>query len=311
MWLVLMNENALMKPFKYNTKCEYSLIDINDDVDNVNNKDALEYESYSDNVYVSQRNEIIAYLQTMCVNFNYTDRIFYKTLLYLDYIFANNTQLNNSVNSIKLLSVSILLLIAKFHGLNTYMPNLHLVPSFTLKQIKLSEVHALQLLQYNLSKMSVYDYLTLMFYNGIVFANEHVSNESIIMLYRYIRNVLAHITQSCLLMKYHPKTIAFAIVLHARNKQFQFTLIKENTLLLENIYKCKRNSYLRCYKELINLIGVCDCIEVIDVLTQVKMKVKSSCNVFTKVVKCWKKKNMNMLSLRYGVMDFGFYRYKC
>ena len=86
-------------------------------------------------------------------------------------------------------------------------------------------------------------------------------------------------------MKYNPKVIAFVIVLHVRYKQFQFKLRKENTLELERIYKCKRSSYMKCYEEFIDVVGEWEWKNMIRVKSM-RMKVKGSCNVFTKVVKC-------------------------
>jgi hypothetical protein len=281
--------HALKIPFTYSTHCEYNLIDIiNEDYYNDihTNSQCIGERS---NVYVSIRNKIIAELQSMCITFNYTDRIFYKALLYLDYIFTNkdyHSDYYNNIYNIKLLAISILLLIAKFHGLNTYMCDFNSITLFSsLKQLKLKEIRALKLMRYDFRLMSVYDYLSLMFHNGVVFINENVSDNNVLMLYRYMKYVLAHITQSTLLMKYNPKVIAFVIALHVRYKQFQFKLRKENTLELERIYKCKRSSYMKCYEELIDVVGEWEWKNIFTVKSM-RMKVKGSCNVFTKVVKC-------------------------
>ena len=280
--------HALKIPFAYSTHCEYSLIDrIDEDYyKDIHTNGQCTRES--SNVYVSIRNKIIAELQSICITFNYTDRIFYKALLYLDCIFTNNvyhSDYYNSIYNIKLLAISILLLIAKFHGLNTYMCDFNSITLFSLIQLKLNEIRALKLMRYDFRLMSVYDYLSLMFHNGIVFINENLSDVNVLMLYRYMKYVLAHITQSSLLMKYNPKVIAFVIALHVRYKQFQFKLRKENTLELERIYKCKQSSYMKCYEELIDVVGEWDLKNVIRVKSM-RMKVKGSCNVFTKVVKC-------------------------
>ena len=278
--------HTLKIPFTYNTHCEYSLIDmINEDYYNDIHGQCTGERS---NVYVSIRNKIIADLQLMCITFNYTDRIFYKALLHLDCIFTSNTHPSdyyNNIHNIKLLAISILLLVAKFHGLNTYMCDFNRITLFSLKQLKLNEIHALKLMHYDFRLMSVYDYLSLMFHNGVVFINENLSDGNVLMLYRYMKYVLAHITQSSLLMKYNPKVIAFVIALHVRYKQFQFKLRKENTLELERIYKCKRSSYMKCYEEFIDVVGEWEWKSVIRVKST-RMKVKGSCNVFTKVVKC-------------------------
>ena len=275
---------ALKKPFACGTQCEYGLMDMNaGDYTHTDGQSKVERNS----VYVAIRKEVIAYLQSMCITFNYTDRIFYKALLYLDCLFTNNVQPFGYTNThtIKLLSISILLLVAKFHGHNTCMFNFNSITLFSLKQLKLNEIHALQLMHYDFRLMSVYDYLTLMLHNGVVFANENLRDGNVLMLYRYMKYVLAHITQSSLLMKYHPKVVAFVIALHARYKQFQFALKKENTCVLERVYNCKRSSYMKCYEELIDVVGEWEWSNMIGV-EDVRMKVKGSCNVFTKVVKC-------------------------
>ena len=115
------------------------------------------------------------------------------------------------------------------------------------------EMKCLELLQYDLTTFSAYDWLLIFLYNGILFEDEVQGKSSNIVsnIYNFSKKMLANITSKSFFIKYTPFQIAISIVMYSREKNLPEINEKFNELL-RKFYRITINEYEDCLQEIRN-----------------------------------------------------------
>ena len=139
------------------------------------------------NVY-TKRSEMIKLLNKLVHKLRFRSQTFYLSILYLDLIMNLNTEIK-----VELITISVLLLAAKFDENDTTVPNLiyfkNLMENYfiTLDDIQKYELICLNMLEYKLNYNTAYHYINFFLSQGIIFNDESLSsidNEYVVKNYK-------------------------------------------------------------------------------------------------------------------------------
>ena len=247
---------------------------INDDLINSNNftppkgkkKKKLTKLLFDDDIfekYSRIRNRILIYIHNLCTKMEYNDSSFYFSLYLLDTYLSRIISDDISDRELFLVVLGFFLISSKYIEDDIFEPELQMFCNIeksillTIHEIRESEVQCLTLLNHNMYIYSVYDWLTTLLSNGIVFEEEVNDKEEIENIYTYTQKLLTNLTSKIYFCKYSSIQIAFSIVQLSREKYLKKDLKLSEKIynLLLNLYEIGFSDYEDCYNLIKNDIN--------------------------------------------------------
>ena len=220
------------------------------------------------NIYLNHRKMLLLKLQKLIKAFDYCDKVFYQCLFYLDEYLSHNMSEDISAKKLLYYLIGFFLCSVKFKETDIYEPSLDsfydLSKGIYLSTDKIAyyEVLCLKKINYNVFSYSVYDWITQLISNGIIFNCEvNKDNEIIIIkghrhsvinaINKYAIKLLLNLTDKYLFFKYAPMYTAISLIQIAREKYINKAMIKPKLFSdLIKIYGINPNSYKKCYEEI-------------------------------------------------------------
>ena len=130
------------------------------------------YNAYHSN-YLTQRRNGIDNVKELCRIFKVTRSVMHKTVLYMDNVFFN-AKCKFNVDIVYQVSTVLVIFAVQFNEccfdreMNDMFYLLKMIPQYNELEIEL-----LKLLSYDLNRTTAYDFVMMLFKNGIAFINEH------------------------------------------------------------------------------------------------------------------------------------------
>ena len=240
----------------------------------INKVDYIIKEKYlnSINIYIKYRKMLLQTLQRLVKDFDYSDKVFYQCLFFLDTYLSHHINEDYSEKKILYYLVGYFICSAKFKETDGF--ELPLSDFYNIrKNIYLSadkiasyEVICLKKINYNFFSYSAYDWASQLISNGIVFNCEIDKNNDLILIKghrhslintinKYVIKLLLDLTSKDIFFKYCPMYIALSLILIAREIYINETMIKPELFCkLINIYGINPDSYKKCYEEIKDVI---------------------------------------------------------
>ena len=202
--------------------------------------------------YLKSRINAINFLKIQTNFFSFSKVIFYKALTYLDYIYLNNNISIDSIDKKSLICIHLALLFNEcctknnLFDLKNFKSNL-----LNMNFFKQFEMLCLKLLNYDLGKYSILDYINLFFSLGIIYPNNVIlKNIDIHKIYFNCLNLLDIIIKDNQILNFSTYILGLSII----------KLVLENfNCFNSNIFKkvyginFKKEKYISCVK-ILNLI---------------------------------------------------------
>ena len=207
--------------------------------------------------YVIQRNKVLVYIHKLCTKLKYNDNTFYMTLYLADTYLSKIITDDISDKDLFLVILGFFLISSKYIEDDIFEPDFEAFCNFqknieplTIEEIRTSEVQCLMLLNHNLYIYSVYDWLNILFNNGIIFEEEINDINGLEKVYIYSQKLLTTITSKIYFCRYSSVQIAFSIIQLSREKYDNKNLKLSKKLfdLLLFLYGIEFSDYEECYK---------------------------------------------------------------
>ena len=247
---------------------------INDDLINSNNftpqkgkkKKKLTKLLFDDDIfekYSRIRNRLLIYIHNLCTKMEYNDSSFYFSLYLLDTYLSRIISDDISDRELFLVVLGFFLISSKYIEDDIFEPELQIFCNIeksillTINEIRESEVQCLTLLNHNMYIYSVYDWLTILLSNGIVFEEEINDKEEIENIYSYTQKLLTNLTSKIYFCKFSSIQIAFSIIQLSREKYLKKDLKLSEKIfnLLLDLYEIGFSDYEDCYNLIKNDIN--------------------------------------------------------
>ena len=207
--------------------------------------------------YVIQRNKILVYIHKLCTKLKYNDNTFYMALYLADTYLSKIITDDISDKDLFLVILGFFLISAKYIEDDIFEPEYEAFCNFiknieplTIDEIRTSEVQCLILLNHNLYIYSTYDWLNILFNNGIIFEEEIMDVNGLEKIYIYSQKLLTAITSKIYFCRYSSVQIAFSII-HLSREKYENKNIKISKQLFDlllYLYGIEFSDYEECYK---------------------------------------------------------------
>ena len=201
--------------------------------------------------YLNHRNNIFSLLHKIVNKMCFKSKVFFLAANYLDIIFTSKKYIKNKFN-IYTLSLASLCLASKFCELDSNIPELYyfikiyhntigykIRNPITLNDLKYAEIFVLQLLNYDLDYVTIYDFNSFLFINGILNAPQRNKNynfkqtlERIYKKSRYFMDIILINDKLC--FKYNSLILSIFIIEKSIN---EILLNDDNRLHFNEIMK--------------------------------------------------------------------------
>ena len=262
-----LNPITIIKNMKKKTEDEYPFIyqefNFNKDDEKVKEKVLKSLNNYN-----KHRKMLLLKLQKLIKTFDYCDIVFYQCLFYLDTYLSHI--ISDDVSEKKLLYylLGFFLSSVKFKETDIYEPvfdafyDLSRGIYLSTEKIAYYEVLCLKEIKYNVFSYSVYDWVTQLISNGIIF-NCEINKDNEIMIIKGHRHTLINVinkfiiklildlTSKNIFFKYAPMYIAFTLIQIGREKYLNKAMIKPKLFLnLVKIYGVNPDDYKQCSEEI-------------------------------------------------------------
>ena len=264
------NSNKKVTPLKDNNDFEDKemqlLKKLNDDAINNNiftppktkKKKKLTKLLFDDDIfekYSRIRNRILIYIHNLCTKMEYNDSSFYFSLYLLDTYLSRIISDEITDRELFLVVLGFFLISSKYIEDDIFEPELQIFCNIeksillTIEEIRESEVQCLTLINHNMYIYSVYDWITILLSNGIVFEEELSNKEELDNIYSYTQKLLTNLTSKIYFCKYSSIQIAFTIIQLSREKYLNKDLKLSEKIfnLLLNLYEINFSDYEECY----------------------------------------------------------------
>ena len=206
--------------------------------------------------YCSQRNKILVYIHKLCTKLKYNDNSFYITLYLADTYLSKIFLEGISEKELFIVILGFFLISSKYIEDDIYEPKFERffnieknIEALTIDEIRKSEIQCLALINYNLYIYSVYDWINILFNNGIIFEDEIKDINGLDKIFNYTQKLLTLITSKFYFCRYSSIQLAFSIIQLSRekyaNNNLQLSEKLYNLLLL--LYGIEFSDYEECY----------------------------------------------------------------
>ena len=205
--------------------------------------------------YSKIRNRILIYIHNLCTKMEYNDSSFYFSLYLLDTYLSRIISDEITDRELFLVVLGFFLISSKYIEDDIFEPELQIFCNFeksillTIEEIRESEVQCLTLLNHNMYIYSVYDWITILLSNGIVFEEELNNKEELENIHAYTQKILTNLTSKIYFCKYSSIQLAFSIIQLSREKYLNKDLKLSEKIfnLLLNLYEISFSDYEDCY----------------------------------------------------------------
>ena len=185
----------------------------------------------------------------------YNDSSFYFSLYLLDTYLSRIISDDISDRELFLVVLGFFLISSKYIEDDIFEPELQIFCNIeksillTINEIRESEVQCLTLINHNMYIYSVYDWITTLLNNGIVFKEEVTDKNEVEEIYAYTQKLLTNLTSKIFFCKYSSIQIAFSIIQLSREKYLNkdLKLSKKIFDLLLDLYEISFSDYKDCY----------------------------------------------------------------
>ena len=185
----------------------------------------------------------------------YNDSSFYFSLYLLDTYLSRIISDDISDRELFLVVLGFFLISSKYIEDDIFEPELQIFCNIeksillTINEIRESEVQCLTLINHNMYIYSVYDWITTLLNNGIVFKEEVTDKNEVEEIYAYTQKLLTNLTSKIFFCKYSSIQIAFSIIQLSREKYLNkdLKLSKKIFNLLLDLYEISFSDYKDCY----------------------------------------------------------------
>ena len=195
-----------LKPLSYKFSNEIDFMTMSFTVGNYNRKKE----------YLKIRQKIIREMKQIAQSYSLENQTFFLSVAYLDKICEKITVFN--YDEIKGISVFCIILASKFY--ETSYVGMQIENDYKSRlssNYKSDEIYILQLLDYKLNIVTVYDILNQIKSAGFVFQAENFPHKKLNMLYAQVDKMAMAFIDNKSFIDYTPKQIAFAIIGFLRN----------------------------------------------------------------------------------------------
>ena len=262
-----LNPITIIKNMKKKTEDEYPFIyqefNFNKDDEKVKEKVSKSLNNYS-----KQRKMLLLKLQKLIKTFDYCDIVFYQCLFYLDTYLSHIISDDISEKKLLYYLIGFFLSSVKFKETDIYEPvfdafyDLSKGIYLSTEKIAYYEVLCLKEIKYNVFSYSVYDWVTQLISNGILFNSELNKDNEIVLIKghrhtlinvinKFIIKLILDLTSKNIFFKYAPMYTAFALIQIAREKYLNKAMIKPKLFLkLVQIYGVNPDDYKKCSEEI-------------------------------------------------------------
>ncbi len=205
--------------------------------------------------YSRIRNRVLIYIHNLCTKMEYNDSSFYFSLYLLDTYLSRIISDDISDRELFLVVLGFFLISSKYIEDDIFEPELQIFCNIeksillTINEIRESEVQCLTLINHNMYVYSVYDWITTLLNNGIVFKEEVTDKNEVEEIYAYTQKLLTNLTSKIFFCKYSSIQIAFSIIQLSREKYLNkdLKLSKKIFDLLLDLYDISFSDYKDCY----------------------------------------------------------------
>ena len=205
--------------------------------------------------YSRIRNRVLIYIHNLCTKMEYNDSSFYFSLYLLDTYLSRIISDDISDRELFLVVLGFFLISSKYIEDDIFEPELQIFCNIeksillTINEIRESEVQCLTLINHNMYIYSVYDWITTLLNNGIVFKEEVTDKNEVEEIYAYTQKLLTNLTSKIFFCKYSSIQIAFSIIQLSREKYLNkdLKLSKKVFDLLLDLYEISFSDYKDCY----------------------------------------------------------------
>ena len=205
--------------------------------------------------YSRIRNRVLIYIHNLCTKMEYNDSSFYFSLYLLDTYLSRIISDDISDRELFLVVLGFFLISSKYIEDDIFEPELQIFCNIeksillTINEIRESEVQCLTLINHNMYIYSVYDWITTLLNNGIVFKEEVTDKNEVEEIYGYTQKLLTNLTSKIFFCKYSSIQIAFSIIQLSREKYLNkdLKLSKKIFDLLLDLYEISFSDYKDCY----------------------------------------------------------------
>ena len=205
--------------------------------------------------YSRIRNRVLIYIHNLCTKMEYNDSSFYFSLYLLDTYLSRIISDDISDRELFLVVLGLFLISSKYIEDDIFEPELQIFCNIeksillTINEIRESEVQCLTLINHNMYIYSVYDWITTLLNNGIVFKEEVTDKNEVEEIYAYTQKLLTNLTSKIFFCKYSSIQIAFSIIQLSREKYLNkdLKLSKKIFDLLLDLYEISFSDYKDCY----------------------------------------------------------------
>ena len=205
--------------------------------------------------YSRIRNRVLIYIHNLCTKMEYNDSSFYFSLYLLDTYLSRIISDDISDRELFLVVLGFFLISSKYIEDDIFEPELQIFCNIeksillTINEIRESEMQCLTLINHNMYIYSVYDWITTLLNNGIVFKEEVTDKNEVEEIYAYTQKLLTNLTSKIFFCKYSSIQIAFSIIQLSREKYLNkdLKLSKKIFDLLLDLYEISFSDYKDCY----------------------------------------------------------------
>ena len=231
-----------VRPLSYKFTNEIDLMEMSFTVGNYNRKKE----------YLKIRQKIIREMKMISMKYSLENQTFFLSVAYLDKICEKINLFN--YDEIKGVSVFCLILASKFY--ETSYVGMQIENDYKSKlssNYKSDEIYILQLLDYKLNIVTVYDILNQIKSVGFVFQRENLPQKKVNVLYSQVDKMVMAFIENKSFIDFTPKQVAFAIIGFLRGT---FNL-ESFSLPLKLVYNLNTNNFDDLYLDGFNRIKNC------------------------------------------------------
>ena len=231
-----------VRPLSYKFTNEIDLMEMSFTVGNFNRKKE----------YLKIRQKIIREMKMISMKYSLENQTFFLSVAYLDKICEKINLFN--YDEIKGVSVFCLILASKFY--ETSCVGMQIENDYKDKlssNYKSDEIYILQLLDYKLNIVTVYDILNQIKSVGFVFQRENLPQKKVNVLYSQVDKMVMAFIENKSFIDFTPKQVAFAIIGFLRGT---FNL-ESFSLPLKLVYNLNTNNFDDLYLDGFNRIKNC------------------------------------------------------
>ena len=222
------------------------------DSENTNNDNCY---LYSFNIYYKNRKKILSHIKKLCNKHKATKNCLFLTLELIEKFFLNYEKKHINNYQMDLIINAIFILAYKFIDTDSdyYLCYKSFKTFFSkrkkhlrAKDLRVVEVQCLKILEYNLSKFTIFNFLELVLSSGIVLEKEVFNFKIISKIYNECFNLLDFcFEENDLIMEYPINQIVFSIIYIIRKQNNLVYNIEKN---FQKIYNIELKKYLNCIK---------------------------------------------------------------